>query len=299
MGLSQKRHNEFHHPMIEGKTIEADPYLVLPFKRSDLEALQKERKNRILYAVEEGWRYSRAEEKIHGITNHRGSDFKVPYGTPIYAPCDGFAMASYHTYRLREGRNHALRYHQGKVIWFGLGYFVQLYAGEQNRFLQFAHLSDIAPSIPFTTPLPEEKWKGDWTPRFHNIPTTEIPHHSAYVQVKRGDLLGKVGVSGLRSGNKPYNEYEERTTRPIIIDEQTAKAGSHDGVHLHLEEFLRRQVLEQPTQTLGEKTAWRDPYDLYLSFKNYPDPQHPNRKMGPEPLWVLGADGLPCYAEVN
>lgn len=259
------RWQEFHHPIVEGKETEAIPYLSLPFQSGTV------------YRVTEGWEYSREETTIHGFVNHKGIDLAAPYGTSVVAPADGYAMTSYHTTWIRTGKE--IRTYQGKPIRYGLGNFIQIYIPTINRFVQLGHLSEIDPTIPFSMPVEES---GDWQPTNHTLPASEIVKNSAYVPVKKGQPLGRVGYSGLGLG---YEDYRAGEKRPLIIDPNQYK--SWDEPHVHLEEFYR-------DQKTGTKGWQRDPYGIYLTAEYYPDTTH-NQPFGKEPLFLLNGN-LPVFA---
>lgn len=283
--LSQYRHRVVHHPIVEGQEVQPTPYLTLPFARATLiESVKsygdKSFNAKRLYDVTEGSFYSRAETKIHGYKIHGGIDYHAPYGTPLVAPCDGLAMASYHSFQLTDEQDKP-RMLDGKEIYFGLGYFVQIYHPETNRFVVLGHMSDVDPAIPFSLPVFDE---GDWNPTNHTLRIEELGSHPAVVNVQRGQEVGKLGFSGLRHG---YADYREGEIRPVQID--PTKLKSYDEPHVHFEEYFR-------DQTNGRKRAQRDPYDIYLTARNYPTPTR-HRPMGPEPLFHIDENGLPIFAK--
>ena len=268
--LAQKRHDRFHHP----QGLAAKPYLTLPFKQTDLPSV-----NGVpIYNITEGFRYSRAEQRIHSGRLHFGIDLAVAYGTPVYAPCDGLAIASYHSIKVRN-IDGTVRKYQGKFICYSLGYFVQIKVKGMDRVVQLGHLSNIRPEIPFS--LPTRAGNGDWLPSNHQLSDEKLSHSQWAVPVKTGDPLGWVGYSGMAWG---YREYQAGLVRPMVID--PSKKISYDEPHVHLEEGRRTPE--------GKKVDQRDPEDIYLSAKNYPTPTR-HRPMGPEPLFYC-QNGLPVFA---
>lgn len=276
------RHQAFHYPHPEDLTEEVKPipYLTLPFKKG------------VLYDIYQGWMYSQKELDIHNSNPiHAGVDINVPFGTQVVSPVDGFAMSSYQTQWVREGENYKnaakeedrkpIRKYQGKEIRLGIGYFVNIYVPAVNRFLELAHLSDIDPLIPFSPPTynPEAD---SWDPENYKISIEDMSQSPYWVAVKKGDILGKVGYSGLTWG---YDEYIEGAKRPIVLDPNKFK--SWDIPHVHLEEFYINQKTKQ-------KGWQRDPYALYDTFDHYPTE---TRKgvMGKDPLWILDKDNLPQF----
>lgn len=263
--------SRYHHPLIEGKEIPAVPYLTIPFRQND-PAVQA-------YDISEGWLYSPAEKKIHSQTNHCGLDFDVPYGTLIVAPTDGWVISSYYRCWLRN-KNNEIRQYQGKPICSSLGLFVQVYIPTIQRYLQLAHFSEIDPAIPFSPPVLE---KDDFLPTNHNLNPKDLPHHSQSIFIKKGQILGRVGVSGLTWGQT--NEYQLVNGRPLIADPE--KSPSWDTPHVHLEEFWR--------DSTGQKRWQRDPYGIYSLYKDYPTPQRQGKPLK-ESLFFLDNAGLPCFA---
>lgn len=266
--FSTKRHNKFHHPIIEGEELSANPYLYLPFFSSVDN-----------YEITEGWMYSRNEKRIHGYTVHGAVDFHVPYGTDVAAPCDGLAISSYHSFPLLD-KDKKIKTLDGKELYFGLGYFIQIYVTGINRYIQLGHFSEIDKSIPFSIPTFEN---GTWNPTNHSLKPDELPDNKMVIRVRKGQLLGKVGFSGLRWG---YDDYTEGATRPVSLD--TTRFNSYDEPHLHFEEMGR--------DSDGKKGWQRDPYAIYLTARNYPTPTR-NRKIGEEPLFIIDDNGLPVFAD--
>ncbi|MBI2590511.1 MAG: hypothetical protein HYW33_01340 [Candidatus Blackburnbacteria bacterium] len=95
-----------------------------------------------------------------------------------------------------------------------------------------AHLSDVAPTIPFSPP--RLVGEGEWEPVNHNLLPQELQNNPAVVWVKAGDIVGKAGFSGLRRG---YQEYVPEADRPIALNLDRFR--SWDIPHVHVEEFSR------------------------------------------------------------
>lgn len=267
-----ERYKEYHYPIIEGKKVLPIPYLTLPFRKADVHGR---------YDITEGWMYSTGESAIHGFTEHDGVDFALPYGTPVVAPADGYAMSSYHTFWILN-EDGSKRTYEGKPIRFGLGYFVQMYIPSVNRYIQIAHLSDVDAAIPFSTPSANGE---DWVPSNHTLSVPDLKMSPQYVKVRKGQVIGKVGFSGLGWG---YEEYEAGATRPIAIDPTVKK--SWDEPHIHFEDFWR-------DQTTGVKMANRDPYGIYGTTADYPTPTRKGEPMM-TPLFLRGINPfLPKFAD--
>lgn len=268
-----ERHAEFHYPTVEGKEVPAKPYLSLPFRKSDLNEG---------YQITEGWIYSKDEQAIHGLSEHMGVDLAVPYGTPVVSPVDGYVMSSYHTFWVDNGS----RYYKGQAVRLGLGYFVQIYDPSVNRFIQLAHLSEIDDSIPFS---PADEQPGvdlNYNPTNHDLLIGQMENHHAYIEVAKGQPLGKVGFSGLAWGLAYEDEYRINAEgRPIYPNPPIR---SWDEPHVHLEEFWRDQVT-------GQKTARRDPFGIYSTAEDY---SSSSRKgiQGKDPLFLMQSNGMPQFA---
>ncbi len=249
------------------------------------------------YEVTQGWIYSQKELDIHGGNPiHAAVDLYAPYGTPVVSPVDGYAIASYHTQWVREGEDYKedvkpdneeykkpIRLYQGKPLRVGLGNFIYIYVPSVNRYIEIAHLSELDSSIPFSPPKYNPKTDG-WDPTNIDVKVEDMPTNPNFIHVKKGDLLGKVGYSGLSLG---YSDYSEGATRPVVIDPNKDK--SWDIPHVHFEEFYIDQVTKQ-------KGWQRDPYDIYSTFEHYPSAGKKGQ-MGQQPLWLLDQDGLPQFAK--
>lgn len=268
-----------HHPTVQEKTVEPRQFLSLPFVRADI---QKG------FNISEGWLYSHEEYKIHGKPVHNGVDFDVPYGTDVVAPCDGYAISSYHLAWVAETDSKGLyapRLYKDKPVRLSLGYFVQIYVPAEaappfGAFIQLAHLSDIDKSIPFSKPT---RVADNLQPTNHKLTVEEIlAGNPMVVKVQKGQTLGKVGYSGLMHGLQ--EDYDGKSDRPVVYKEGDLK--SWDVPHLHLETFITRD----PN---GNKLGLRDIFDIYSSRDKYPTLTN-KKGLGVEPLVFLDQNGLPA-----
>ncbi len=238
-----------------------EAFLCLPFKK------QK-------YQITEGWHYSEGEKAVHGFSGHGAIDFALPRGAEVLAAADGFAMASYFGYPLKKDGKPKL--HKGKPVGFGLGYFVQIYHPGQDLFTTYAHLESIDPKIPFYKP----RKKGDHLfPFGHKIDPKREDYHTFTVKVKKGEVLGFVGDSGITWG---YADYPKRPS--------PKQFPSWDEVHLHFEVFQR----------VGSRKVKKyfDPFGIKGGPKDYPDSFKKGSALGEKSplLWVLDKNGLPQFA---
>ena len=209
--------------------------------------------------IAEGWLYSAQEQQIHGRKVHYSIDFAAERGTPVYAAADGLAVASFDTEE--DGK------YQDKTIGFGYGRFVQVWNAETGLFAIYAHLETIAPTISYEEPTHTEL---GWKPLLPKS-AEEIKEHQS-TPIKKGDLIGYVGDSGLTWG---YTETPQNRPDP-------AKFPSWDETHLHFEVFRYNAA--------GEKEAF-DPYGLYAAADKYTI-----NAVGTNSLWEIGENGLPRYA---
>lgn len=271
--------DKFHTPTVNGEKIEANAYLVLPFSKEDAQ------KGNIKIA--EGWLYNFNEYSIHGMEVHTAVDFGAPYGTIIYAPADGYAMSSYYNLFAKD-RNKKTITHEGKEIKYGLGLFVRIYIPSNNRFVDLAHLSEINESIPFSESEFDEEEK-IWKSTNEKVLVKDIPSNPNWVKVSKGQILGKVGTSGLGWG---YEDFQGRPERKITFDPKVSV--SWDEPHLHFEEFSQIEKPQEGEEE-GQKVAPRDILGIYSFSKNYPNL---NQKLDQrfKPLILISKDGTPLFA---
>lgn len=270
-------HNQFHYPVIEGKEVPATPYLTLPITSE----VGKE------WDITEGWFYSQEEQRIDGETQHSALDIQAPYGTAIAAPADGYAMSSYYTYSFTDQSGNPILY-EGKQIGFGFGNFIEMYVPEVNRFIVLGHMSEVDKTIPFSKPV---LYQGNgWYPTNHNLLISELKNSPYYVKVKQGQLLGRMGHSGL---SWPYDPlYHGESEPPVFRNEKDVP--SWDETHVHMEDFYRAQ---DPDINKRIKGWYRDPAAVYWTFEEYPSPKRPEKKFGKDPLFILPQGStLPQFA---
>lgn len=230
-------------------------FLRLPFKK------QK-------YRITEGWIYSDQEFDIHSFCGHCGIDFALPYGTELYAIEDGLAISSYFSRKLHHK-------YKNKDVWFGLGYFVQIYYPKYGRFSIFGHFSTIDSAIKFHKPKKDGRF---YWPVGHKVLPEKLPDYSHVTKVKKGQLIGLSGTSGLGWG---CSDYPTRTKKFISWDEP----------HLHFEIFRR----------VGTKRVkqYADPYGIKEQESYYPDSyrlkNRGNMGKNGDVLWQTDKDGMPKF----
>lgn len=221
-------------------------------------------------SISQGWIYSPDEKEIHqNIPTHFANDIPLPWGTPIYCPADGLAVASYHTYDITNDKT-------GQKIGFGLGLFVQIWHEKAAIYTLYAHLSNKGATIPYIEPTLEN---GSWQPRAAiYLPVNEFKKKA--VALKRGAILGYVGHTGLRNG------YTETPACPATVDPKTQKTWDPHGDHLHWEVYRR-----VPDGTVKDPNARFDPHGLNAEREKYTDVF--KRASG---LILANPDGSPQFA---
>ena len=248
--------------------INAKQFMTIPFSRSRLEI------NKVDYLITEWWRYSTGETSIHGFISHNSIDYAVPYGTPVYAPTDGWIHASYYNTTLWAiGKR---KMYQGKTINYGLWYRVQLIHPDPNdpfnpskvTFIQMAHLSRFAPRVAKTV---------EWLPYIYDEieDALKINNYSLTSQdltfilkgrnlrraihVEQWDLIWYVGNSWLEQGEEVDIWYLPQT---YLKDPNN----SRDEPHVHVQLYSRSLD--------GSKKPWstKNIYNLWteLVWSQYP-----------------------------
>lgn len=237
------------------------------------------------YILSEGYIYSTSlANRMHGVIMHGAIDYYVPYGTNIYSPVDGYISASYNIQRSKN-RQWEIRSVVGRKITYGLGFCTQIYVPEQKTFLLFGHLSSIAPQIPYLEPIANEE--GERFARWFNLSEEHLKNIeklSRMQPIKKGEFIGTVGVSGVHV----TNTFPPRDGRPETVIEQD-ETPYYWYSHLHRNTYTR--------STDGEKQMPIDPYDLYGSVEEYPDPSRPTLMLWENHLMLVGEDGLPLCVD--
>ncbi len=269
--------DRFHSPTVNGEKIEPKAYLTLPFSKKDAGNIK----------INEGWLYSYDEYQIHGMEVHTAVDFHAPYGTVVYAPADGYAMSSYFTLPVKPHEEEII--YKGKAINYGLGLFVRMYIPQAHRFIDLAHLSEIDNAIPFSQAGFDAE-KKRWDPTNEKILINEIPSHTAWAKVTKGQYLGRVGTSGLSWG---YEDFTDKPQRNVTYDPKIQV--SWDDPHLHFEEFSQVQDPHKD-EVQGHKTAPRDIYGIYSFEGDYP---RLDQKLDPrfKALILTREDGRPLFQD--
>ncbi len=285
-GYGQGLHYWHHHlkPWLGGQHLAATQYLHLPLNQEELvrpiRASQSQIRTPVEWYISEGWLYSERVQEYGFFFHHGGVDFALPYGHRVAAPMDGYAISSYEAHPLLD-RNGRIQRKNGINLRFGLGYFVQIYNPEQNRFIQLGHLSNVADAIPFNKPILKH---GVWKAVGHVLTPEEMirPGNTNVVKVKTGDLIGFVGYSGL-AHEEDYFGHD----RPDVLNPKEVPTWSIP--HIHMDEFQRNYKT-------GKKDWRRDPFDLYMTYRHYAASANILR-VGKEPLFLTDQSDRPLFAD--
>lgn len=232
------------------------PFLAIPIAKDDT------------HGISQGWIYSSDELSIHpDVPRHYAADFPEPWGTPVYAPADGLAVASYHLFDMTDA--------QDRTIGYGLGLFIAIWHEGAGVYTSYAHLSGINNElIPYIAPTLEN---GNWQPRNAiYLPVSAFKRIAK--PIKKGDLIGYIGYTGLRLG------YDEKPANPPMVNPAKDKTWDPAGSHLHWEVFTR-------TPDGSKKDKRYDPFGLYAEREAYGDVFQ--RAMG---LILANPDGSPQFA---
>lgn len=237
------------------------------------------------YILSEGYIYSTSlANRMHGVIMHGAIDYYAPYGTKIYSPTDGYISASYN---IQRSKNHQgdIRSVGGRKITYWLGYCTQLYVPDQKLFLLFGHLSSISPNIPYLEPIANDE--GELFARGFNLSTEHLENIETLSRmhpINKWDFIGTVGVSGIHVNNT-FPERNGKPEQPIEQDDTPY----YGYPHLHWNTYTRSAD--------WEKQMPIDPYDLYGSVEEYPDPSRPTLQLGENHLMLIGDDGLPLCVD--
>ncbi len=152
------------------------PFLILPVP------------NAKTATVSEGF-YYHDETAITGQTYHGAVDISAPEGTPVICPCSGIARASFQTLGPITNDQKALVLYNGKQIHSAAGFCLQIECDEQPVLVLLGHLKEVRKDL-----YREPEKVGDL---FKPTPILVQTFGGDGVRVRAGEVVGRVGVSGL------------------------------------------------------------------------------------------------------
>lgn len=201
--------------------------------------------------ISEGWTYGVEEAEIYGgYTAHEAVDFAVPLGTQVLAAADGLALAGFEEVRIRYPGN-TPRTWQGEPVFWGYGLFVVL-LHDNGLVTVYGHLHRISPVIwNQTYTEPTQHPNGDVTSPLPSLGRKEFQKVYAAVKVKRGDVIGQSGITGMGIGAPTYPDWLQK--RPYR---------ANDEEHVHF------AVCTLPA--LDAATAYIDPFGIHGYAAAYP-----------------------------
>lgn len=235
-----------------------------------------------------GFEYHPAEVALHGIRTHSAIDFDAPRGTKILAPTDGYYMATYGEFALKNedgslrtlSRKSALKGNprntdlrppadEGEFpIYFG-SYVIQGWHGK-GRYTQYAHVDWVNPKIPYHPPI---EMKGEDSQPTGDLahstvlraPVDEYRQPAVAVKLKAGEVIAELGMTGCGWGGRCLDF--AKTGEDGRPDFRGVDYTYYTEPHLHFMTFGRRAP-----KTRKPLAVW-DPFGLYRQVDGgYPDP---------------------------
>lgn len=308
-------------PAPEG-TIKPDKkFMRLPFKRSDAKPL----------VITNGWKMATDEAKVLGDDeDHEAIDYEgIRYGTPIYAPADGWAWYSFQSFPMRyEGPYDPANPsdpstfwrdpHTGREGYLGAaGLFIEMQFDQEvkrpdgtslgNIATQFFHLKEVAPGITYLPPIRQPDvvaYNGQkikiWTPLV-NKPQEYMRQHAS--KITRGQLIGWVGDTGINFGYD--DDFNVATGKVAARDRRALPPWDPQGVPLLTSLDRAAQIHQQsyigrgPAPTHSRQNSF-DMYDLYAKVKPFNNPYTPAPgafRAGPNSVFETNVLGQPKFVD--
>lgn len=271
-------------------------FMRIPFKRSDTPFLK----------VTNGWQMSPEEAIVTGDSDdHAAVDYEgVKYGTPLYAPADGWAWYSYQSFPFRyQGPYNPANPADPNTFWRdpytgregylgAAGLFVEMQFDQEvkrpdgtslgNIATQFFHLKEVAPGIKYMPPVRDTDviaHNGQhikiWTPAV-NKPQQYMRANAT--PIKKGDLVAWMGDTGINFG---YDDnFDVATGKVIQRNRVSLPPWDPQGVPLIVPVDRATQVHQQSYIGRGPEPNYSrqnnfDIYDLYAKVKPHHNPYTP------------------------
>lgn len=228
--------------------------------------------------ISAGYEYDEKEKATHGVEEHRAIDFDVPRGTIVYAPADGYYVATFGEVLVEDepGSPRLVSVTKAKAdnpyssdlrppaksgkwpIWFG-GLFVQGWH-KNGLYTQYGHLDFVESIIPYYAPTAYET-NLLYSPVLKADPS-EYKRSEVAVFLKAGTPLGRTGMTGMGWGPRSFDFAAlSSDERP---DFSTAQYTHYTSPHLHFAVF-------GPRGSNGEPTEYFDPFGVYGTLNDeYP-----------------------------
>lgn len=252
-------------------------------------------KNRVKPFISAGYHYDSKEIAVHGITNHQAIDFDVPRGTTVYAPTDGYYVATFGEVLLIDGSHPRMLNNKvasvgnfysedikppGKrgswKIWFG-GLFIQGWH-TNGMYTQYGHLDFVEHAIPYYPPA--ESGNNLLYSEILKTEPRQFKRRSVATYLKAGTPIGKTGMTGMGWGPRSYDfAVLDNDTRPNFLNTEYTH---YNSPHLHFAVFGPRDEIT------SEPDRYYDPFGIYDTLHAaYPKSikQWPGLKNS---LWITG-----------
>jgi hypothetical protein len=266
------------------------PFLTIPFSLSNLNGKNTQ------YTITEWWIYSQFEKNMHGQSLHYWIDFAAPYGTPVFAPFDGYIHTSYHNITL--WKKWKRRLYGWSTLNYWLWYFIQMvyqdpdYPTDPSKvlFVQFAHLKWFWPNMP---KLSLKDYQYDPNERAiktnnHQISYKELEELFSQTKykskkrifVKKWALIGFVWTSWIEKGLEIWKWF--------IPDDK--RYDSWDEGHIHF------SIYRRDSKWYKILSSSIDPYNIYSWYQSYPD-QNNNISLNDSSLFLKDENNKPIFAK--
>jgi len=205
------------------------------------------------FEITEGWLYSKQEVELHGTKEHKALDFAVPIGTPVLATDDGIAVATFGEYTVpNEDGTH--RTWKNLPIYYGFGLVVQI-LHKNGWFSYYGHLHKLIPEFEtagaYYEPIRQDN--GDLYTNNLYKPLQEYGKSIQAINVKKGQIIGYSGITGMGWGVKTYDNWV-MGKKYAVCDEE----------HVHF------QVSKLKDTDEIYKVDSIDSLGIYDTYENYP-----------------------------